>query len=152
MFTWVLQRLADAALVRGKTVGIEHDDPWRRLRRCGASSGGTPGEDDAAFLTRLAEAAGIATPTRAELARFDRPRKTKTANADWTHPHDPDARVTKMKDGRTHLAHKAEHAVDLESTRSWSVTVAGGRHGRHVHPGLLGADNGRQEDDDSQPH
>ena len=73
------------------------------------------GEDDTTFLTRLAEASGIATPTRAELAWFDRSRKKKTSNAEWTHPHDPDARVTKMKDGRTHLAYKAEHAVDLDS-------------------------------------
>ena len=58
------------------------------------------------------------------MARFDRPRKKKTSNADWTHPHDPDARVTKMKDGHTHVAHKAEHAVDLESGAVLSVTVS----------------------------
>ena len=81
------------------------------------------GEDYTAFLTRLAEASGIPTPTRAELARFDRSRKKKTSNAEWTHPHDPDARVTKMKDGRTHLAHKAEHAVDLETGAVVAVTV-----------------------------
>ena len=83
------------------------------------------GEDCTAFLTRLAEASGIATPTRAELARFDKSRKKrkKTSNADWTHPHDPDARVTKMKDGRTHLAHKAEHAVDMETGAVVGVTV-----------------------------
>jgi hypothetical protein len=40
----------------------------------------------------------------------------------WTHPHDPDAKITKMKDGRTHLAHKAEHAIDLE-TAIVGVTV-----------------------------
>ena len=85
------------------------------MRRCGASLRRETGEDDTTFLTRLAEASGIATPTRAELARFDRSRKKKTSNAEWTHPHDPDAKITKMKDGRTHLAHKAEHAVDLET-------------------------------------
>ena len=84
------------------------------MRRCGAL-----------FLTRLAEASGIATPTRAELARFDRSRTKKTSNAEWTHPHDPDARVTKMKDGRTHLAHKAEHTVDLETGAVVGVTVQG---------------------------
>ena len=74
-------------------------------------------------MTRLAEASGIATPTRAELARFDRKRKKKGSNEDWTHPHDPDAKITKMKDGRTHLAHTAEHAVDQETGAIVGVTV-----------------------------
>ena len=56
------------------------------------------------FLTALAKASGIGTPTRADLARIDRKRKKKGSNDDWTHPHDPDAKITKMKDGRTHLA------------------------------------------------
>ena len=124
VFTWVLQQLADAGRVRGTTVGIdattlEVNAALRRILRR------ETGEDDTAFLTRLAEASGIATPTRAELARFDRTRKKKTSNAEWRHPHDPDARVTKMKDGRTHLAHKAEHAVDLESGAVVGVTVQG---------------------------
>ena len=67
------------------------------------------------FLTKLAQASGIETPTRADLARIDRKRKKKGSNDDWTHPHDPDVKITKMKDCRTHLAHKAEHAVDLET-------------------------------------
>ena len=62
-------------------------------------------------------------PTRADLARIDRKRKKKGSNDDWTHPHDPDAKITKMKDGRTHLAHKAEHAVDLEAGAVVGVTV-----------------------------
>jgi DDE family transposase len=57
------------------------------------------------------------------LARIDRKRKKKGSNDDWTHPHDPDAKITKMKDGRTHLAHKAEHAVDLETGAIVGVTV-----------------------------
>ena len=84
------------------------------------------GEDDTTFLTRLAEASGMATPTRAELARFDRSRTKKTSNAEWTHPHDPDARVTKMKDGRTHLAHTAEHTVDLETGACRSPAATSG--------------------------
>ena len=75
------------------------------------------------MVTRLAEASGIATPTRAELARFDRKRKKQGSNEDWTHPHDPDAKITKMKDGRTHLAHTAEHAVDRETGAIVGVTV-----------------------------
>ena len=57
----------------------------------------------------------------------DRPKKGR--NTDWRHPHDPDARITKMKDGRTHLAHKAEHAVDLESGVIVGVTVQGADQG-----------------------
>ena len=81
------------------------------------------GDDYRAFLPRLAEASRIPTPTRAELARFDWSRKKKTSDAEWTHPHDPDARVAKMKDGRTHLAPKAEHAVDLETGALAAVPV-----------------------------
>jgi len=69
------------------------------------------------------------TPTRADLAKLDRKRKKKGSNQDWTHPHDPDARITKMKDGRTHLAHKAEHAVDLETGAIVAVTLHGADQG-----------------------
>jgi transposase len=63
------------------------------------------------------------------LARIDRKRKKKGSNDDWTHPHDPDAKITKMKDGRTHLAHKAEHAIDLETGAIVGVTVQGADEG-----------------------
>ena len=75
------------------------------------------------FLTKLTRASGIESPTRADLAKLERKRRNKGSNKDWTHPHDPDARVTKMKDGRTHLAHKAEHAVDLETGAIVAVTL-----------------------------
>ena len=122
VFTWVLQRLADAHLVEGHTIGIdattlEANAAMRSIVRRDT------GEAYEAWLTRLAEASGIATPTRAELARFDRTRKKKGSNDDWTHPHDPDAKITKMKDGRTHLAYTAEHAVDLETGAVVGVTV-----------------------------
>jgi transposase len=122
VFTWVLQRLADAQLVQGYTIGIdattlEANAAMRSIVRR------ETGEGYDAWLTRLAEASGITTPTRAELARFDRTRKKKGSNDDWTHPNDPDAKITKMKDGRTHLAHKAEHAVDLETGAIVGITV-----------------------------
>jgi transposase len=63
------------------------------------------------------------------LARLDRKRPKKGRNKDWRHPHDPDARITKMKDGRTHLAHKAEHAVDMETGAIVGVTVQGADQG-----------------------
>jgi transposase len=74
---------------------------------------------------RLAKESGIETPTREQLAKLDRKRPKKSSNDDWTHPHDPDARITKMKDGRTHLAHKAEHAVDMETGAIVAVTLHG---------------------------
>ena len=122
VFTWVLQRLADAQLVKGWTLGIdattlEANAALRSIVRRDT------GEEYDAWLTRLAAASGIATPTRAALARFDRKRKKKGSNDDWTNPHDPDAKITKMKDGRTHLAHTAEHAVDLETGAVVGVTV-----------------------------
>ena len=81
------------------------------------------GETYQEYLTGLAKASGIRTPTRAALARLDRRRKKKGSNEEWKSPSDPDAKITKMKDGRTHLAHKAEHAVDLESGAIVAVTV-----------------------------
>jgi transposase len=75
------------------------------------------------YLKELAKAAGIENPTREQLARLDRKRKKKGSNQEWMSPSDPDARITKMKDGRTHLAHKAEHAVDLTSGALLAVTL-----------------------------
>ncbi len=83
------------------------------------------GESYQDFLTRLAVESGIKTPTRVALARLDRRRKKRTSNKDWENPSDPDAKITKMKDGRTHLAHKAEHAVDLDSGALVAVTLHG---------------------------
>src|SRR5205807_6157700 len=87
------------------------------------------GESYEEFLKGLAKESGIETPTREDLARLDRQRKKKASNQEWVNPHDPEARITKMKDGRTHLAHKAEHAVDLETGAVVVVTVAAGDAG-----------------------
>jgi transposase len=128
VFTWVQERLVDAQLLKGKTVGIdattlEANAAMRSIVRRDT------GESYQAFLTGLAKTSGIETPTRDDLARLDRKRKKKTSNKDWTNPHDPDAKVTKMKDGRTHLAHKAEHAVDLETGAIVAVTLQGADEG-----------------------
>src|SRR5258707_240770 len=95
----------------------------RCIRRSGT------GEGYQEFLTRLAQDSGIATPTREQLAKLDRKRARKGSNEDWVNPHDPEAHITKMKDGRTHLAYKAEHAVDLETGAVVAVTVAAGDAG-----------------------
>ena len=122
VFTWVLKVLAKNALLNGKTLGIdattlEANAALRSIVRRDTA------ESYEEFLTGLAKASGIETPTREDLAKIDRHRKNKGSNDDWEHPQDPDAKITKMKDGRTHLAHKAEHAVDLETEAIVSVTV-----------------------------
>ena len=112
VFTWMLKVLAVRGLVSGKTVGIDATtlEANAALRSIVRKDTGQ-GYDD--FLKALAQASGIDTPTREQLAKIDKSRKNKASNDDWHNPHDPDAKITKMKDGATHLAHKAEHAVDL---------------------------------------
>lgn len=128
VFTWILQVLATEDLVKGKTIGIDATtlEANAALRSIVRRDSGETYEE---FLTKLAHASGIATPTRADLARLDRKRPKKGRNKDWRHPHDPDARITKMKDGRTHLAHKAEHAVDMDTGAIIAVTVQGADQG-----------------------
>jgi transposase len=122
VFTWVLQMLATKGLLKGKTLGVdattlEANAAMRSIVR--RDTGDSYNE----FLTKLAKESGIDTPTREDLSRIDKSRKNKASNDDWTNPHDPDARITKMKDGRTHLAHKSEHAVDLQTGAIVAVTL-----------------------------
>jgi transposase len=124
VFTWVQERVAAAGLLKGRTVAIdattlEANAAMRSIVRRDT------GETYQEFLTRLAVESGIKTPTRAALARLDRRRKKRTSNTDWKSPSDPDAKITRMKDGRTHLAHKAEHAIDLDSGAMVAVTLHG---------------------------
>jgi transposase len=128
VFGWVLELLAEKDLLKGKTIGIdgttlEANAAMRSIVRR------ETGEGYQEFLTRLARDSGIATPTREQLAKLDRKRARKGSNEDWVNPHDPEAHITKMKDGRTHLAYKAEHAVDLETGAVVAVTVAAGDAG-----------------------
>ena len=122
VFTWILKVLAKHQLVDGKTAGIdattlEANAAMKSIVRKAS------GESYDQFLTGLAKAAGIDTPTREDLAKLDKKRKHKASNDDWENPHDPDAKITKMKDGRTHLAHKAEHAVDMKTGALLAVTL-----------------------------
>ncbi len=128
VFGWVLELLAEKGLLKGKTIGVdattlEANAAMRSIVRRDT------GEGYEEFLRRLAEESGIATPTREQLAKLDRKRAKKGSNDDWVNPHDPEAGITKMKDGRTHLAYKAEHAVDLETGAVVAVTVATGDAG-----------------------
>jgi transposase len=122
VFQWVLDVLAKEGLLRGKTLGVdattlEANAALRSIIRRDT------GESYEQFLTGLAKASGIETPTREDLAKLDKKRPKKGSNKDWRNPHDPDARITKMKDGRTHLAHKAEHTVDMDTGAVVSVTL-----------------------------
>jgi transposase len=112
VFQEVLKILANHRLIDGKTLGVdsttlEANAALRSIVRRDS------GEKYQEFLARLAKESGIDTPTREDLAKLDKKRKNKASNDDWQSPDDPDAKITKMKDGTTHLAHKAEHAVDL---------------------------------------
>ena len=122
VFFWILELLRDQGLLKGKTVGIdattlEANAAMRSIVRRDS------GESYEEFLKGLAKESGIETPTREDLARLDRTRMNKASNKDWVNPHDANARITKMKDGRTHLAHKAEHAVDLKTGAVLAVTL-----------------------------
>jgi transposase len=115
VFAWVLERLAAHGLIRGDRTGVdastmEANAALRAIVRRDS------GEGYREMLERLAAASGIATPTAEDLIRLDRKRKGKRlSNEDWTSPTDPAARIAKLKDGRTHLAYKPEHAVDLDT-------------------------------------
>jgi len=125
---WVQQQLAKAGLFKGKTLGIdgtllEANAAMRSIVRRDT------GEGYDAYITGLMQAEGTADPTREARARFDGKRKKRTSNDDWKHPHDPDAKVGKMKDGRTHMAHKVEHAVDMDSGAIAAVVLHPGHAG-----------------------
>jgi transposase len=122
VFGWILKLVARKGLVSGKTLGVDSTTLEANAALRSIVHRKTQ-ESYEEFLTRLAQASGIATPTRQDLAKIDRKRKGKGSNKDWEHPYDPDARITKMKDGRTHLAHKQEHAVDMDTGVVVAVTV-----------------------------
>jgi transposase len=123
VFARVLAIAHEKKLLRGRTVGVdsttlEANAAMRAIVRKDT------GEDYQAYLKRLATEAGIENPTDEDLRRFDRKRQKKGSNADWKSAPDADSRIAKMKDGRTHLAYKAEHVVDLDS----GLVLAAGVH------------------------
>jgi transposase len=124
VFQFVLAALGQAGLLKGKTIGIdattlEANAALRSIVRRDT------GEGYQEFLKTLAKEAGIENPTRQDLIKLDKKRKNKGNNEEWESPHDPDAKIAKMKDGSTHLAHKAEHAVDFECGAIVAVTLQG---------------------------
>src|SRR5207244_1690789 len=120
VFRWVLGVLADRGLLKGQRIAIDATtlEANAAMRSIVRRDTGASYEE---FLRGLAKASGIATPTREDLARLDRKRKKRTSNKEWKSPADEDARIAKMKDG--HLAHKAEHAMDLDTGAVVAVTL-----------------------------
>jgi len=128
VFQLVLRALRDAGLIKGKTIGVdattlEANAALRSIVRRDT------GQSYQEYLEELAKNAGLEHPTRADLAKLDKKRKKKGSNKEWKHPHDPDAKIAKMKDGRTHLAHKAEHVVDLQTGALLGVSLHGADQG-----------------------
>jgi transposase len=125
IFSWVLERLAQAGLIKGKTIGVDSTTLEANAAMKSIVRRDT-GESYLEYLKRLAEAEGIEGADAATLLRMDRKRKKKTSNEDWESPADGDAEITKLKDGRTALAYKAENAVDMETGAIVAVTTHGG--------------------------
>jgi transposase len=125
VFAFVLRLLNQHGLVRGQTIGIdattlEANAAMRSIVRRDT------GANWKEYLRELARAEGIEKPTEEQLRRMDRKRTDKkVSNKVWVSPSDPDSRIAKLKDGRTHLAHKAEHAVDLETEAIVAAQVTG---------------------------
>ena len=116
VFQWVLALAAEKKLLPGKTVAVDSTTLEANAAMKSIVRRDT-GEDWKEYLRRLLkEEQGVENPTDEELRRFDKQRKDKrVSNEEWVSATDPDSRIAKMKDGRTHLAYKAEHVVDLKT-------------------------------------
>ncbi len=125
IFAWVLERLAQGGLIKGKTIGVDSTTLEANAAMKSIVRRDT-GESYTGYLKRLAEAEGVKGSDAAALLRMDRKRKKKTSNQDWASPSDAEAEITKLKDGRTALAYKAENAVDMETGAIVAVTTHGG--------------------------
>ena len=123
VFVWVLGLLKDKGLLRGKSVAIDATTLEANAAMKSIVRKDT-GENWKEYLQGLAKAEGIENPTEEDLRRLDRHRPDKkVSNQVWQSPSDPDGRIAKMKDGRTHLAYKAEHAVDVVTEAIVATTV-----------------------------
>jgi len=118
VFQFVLAIAERKKLLMGKTVGVDSTTLEANAAMKSIVRRDT-GEDWREFVTRLMQEEDVVAadekPSDEELRRYDKKRKKKVSNDDWVSKTDPEARITKMKDGTTHLAYKAEHVVDLDS-------------------------------------
>jgi transposase len=122
VFGWVLRQLAAAGLIEGQTIGVdattlEANAAMRSIVRRDT------GESYSEYLKRLAAAEGLEAEDAAALRRMDRRRSKRVSNAEWVNPHDPEAEITRLKDGRTALAYKVEQAVEMTSGAIVAVTT-----------------------------
>jgi len=119
VFEFVLAIARTKKLLSGRTVGVDSTTLEANAAMKSIVRKDT-GEEWREYVTRLMREEGVIDPgqepTAEEVQRFDRKRKDKkVSNEEWESPTDGDARITRMKDGTTHLAYKAEHVVDLKS-------------------------------------
>jgi len=137
VFEWVLTLAREKHTLSGKTLGVDSTTLEANAAMKSIVRKDT-GDDWKQYLTTLMREAGAIgpdnTPTVEELKRFDQSRKEKkVSNEEWESPVDPDSRIMKMKDGTTHLAYKAEHAVDLHSEMIVAAEIYFGDQGdRHT--------------------
>ena len=128
VFGWVLKRLTRGGLIKGKTIGIdsttlEANAAMKSIERRDTQESYTE------YLKRLAQAEGVDAEDAAAVRRMDRKRRKKMSNEEWINPHDPEAEIARLKDGRTALAYKTEQAVDMETGAIVAVTTHGGATG-----------------------
>ena len=136
VFVKVLAIAQEKKLLKGKTVAVdsttlEANAAMKSIVRRDTN------EDWNEYLTRLMQEEGLVAageqPSAEELRRFDKSRKNKSvSNDEWESPTDPDSRISRMKDGTTHLAYKAEHVIDMDSgmlLAAENLSRDGGRHG-----------------------
>jgi transposase len=128
VFGWVLKRLARGGLVKGKTIGIDSTTLEANAAMKSIVRRETQ-ESYTEYLKRLAEAEGVEAKDVAAVRRMDRKRAKKMSNQEWVNPHDPEAEIARLKDGRTALAYKVEQAVDMETGAIVAVTTHGGAAG-----------------------
>jgi len=123
VFVFVLALLEEQGVLRGKAVAIDATTLEANAAMKSIVRKDT-GQDWKEYLRGLAKAEGMENPSEEDLRRLDRGRKDKkVSNAQWESRTDRDSRITKMKDGRTHLAYKAEHAVDMDTGAIVAVTL-----------------------------
>lgn len=125
VFGWVLEQLARKGLVKGKTIGVDSTTLEANAAMKSIVRRDTK-ESYTGYLKRLAATAELETTDAASLLRMDRKRAKRTSNQDWISPADPEAEITRLKDGRTALAYKAEQAVDMQSGAILAVTTHAG--------------------------
>jgi transposase len=128
VFGWVLKRLARGGLIRGKTIGIDSTTLEANAAMKSIVRRDTQ-ESYTEYLQRLAEVEGVEAEDAAGLRRMDRKRAKTMSNEEWVNPHDAEAEITRLKDGRTALAYKVEQAADMETGAIVAVSTHGGAQG-----------------------